>query len=424
MQKKTLRLPLSDAAIKKHAADVDVLEINDPRHPLRFRYRAGRARGSWHVVTYAQGKQKWRKAANWPDVPTRTMVDSLPKVLARMMEDPKAAATVDGWETVGQVLEWYAARLQTDNSLSKERRGSSLSAIRCQLIPALGSLHLNKLNRDTLDRHLVWHMQAEYSLSYVKSVLGVLKVVFGAALTLGKITLNPMAGVSFAHFTKAKIRPKGARLRHVDVVDLLADWADAYKADPEGVALMLLMLTHATRITETRLAKWKNLQLEACEWFIPAIDTKSKRDHVLPLTPQDVAFLTRYREDQKARGYAGAYLFPSSVQPGRSMSRSQAFGIFTRYGAGEWSSHDLRKLARTAWGELDVDGLVAKLLLNHSLTDLEATYFQSRGEVLKRNALNKWHAWLDVQGFNALHDKTSPRQAHKPVAVDPAGWLA
>jgi integrase len=422
--KKTLRIPLSDAAIKKHAADADVFELNDPRHPLRLRYRAGRARGSWHVVTFSEGKQRWRKAANWPDVPAKVMVDSLPAVLARLMTDPKAMATVDGWETVGQVLAWYTERLKTDNSLSKSRRASSVSAIKCQLLPALGALHLNKLNRDTLDRHLIQHMQAEYSLSYIKSVLDVLKVVFATALTLGKITVNPMGGVSFGNFTKAKIRPKGARLRHVAVVDLLADWADAFATDPAAVALMLLMLTHATRITETRLAKWKNVHLGAGEWFIPASDTKSKRDHLLPLTPQDVAFLQRYRDDQKARGYAGAYLFPSSTHAGRSMSRSQAFAIFTRFGAGEWSSHDLRKLARTSWGELDVDGLVAKLLLNHSLTDLEATYFQSRGEVLKRNALNKWHAWLDAQGFNALHDKTAPRQAQKPIAVDPAGWLA
>lgn len=421
---KTLQVQLSDAAIRKHAADPDVVELNDPRHPLRFRYRKGRARGSWHVVTYAQGRQKWRKAANWPDVPAKTMVDSLPKVLARMMADDKAPATVDGWERVGQVLDWYAARLKTDSSLSRARRDSVKSAIKCQLLPALGELHLSKLNTDTLDRHLVWHMQAEYSLSYVKSVLGVLKVVFGTALSLGRITVNPMVGVSFGHFTKAKIRPKGARLRHVSVVDLLAAWADAFNDEPAGVALMVLMLTHATRITETRQATWKNIHLGAGEWFIPAADTKSSRDHLLPLTAQDVAFLERYRAEQKARGYDGAYLFPSTARSGRPMSRSHAFALFARFGAGEWTSHDLRKLARTTWGELDVDGLVAKLLLNHSLTDLEATYFQSRGEVLKRNALTKWHAWLDVQGFNALHDKTLPRRAQKPIAVDPAGWLA
>lgn len=419
----TLTVPISDAVIKRHAEDLHVRELNDPRHPLRFRYRNDRTKGSWHLVRYHNGP-KWRKAANWPDVPARLMIDSVPEVLARLMTDPKAVATVDGWERVGQVLTWYVDRLKADRALSSERRASSMSAITRQLMPALGDLPLCKLNPDTLDRHLIWHMQAEYSLGYVKSTLDVLKVVFGRALTLKKITVNPMAGVTFGNFTKAKIRPKGARLRHVDVVDLLAAWAEAFASDPAGVTLMVLMLTHATRITETRLIKWKNIHLEAGEWFIPAADTKSKRDHVLPLTPQDVAFLQRYQDTQKARGYTGAYVFPSTTRPGRPMSRSQAFAVFTRYGAGEWTSHDLRKLAPSIWANLGVDPLIAKLLLNHATSDLERTYFQALGEQVKRNALERWHGWLDAQGFDALQDKTGARRAVKPIAVDPSGWLA
>jgi hypothetical protein len=106
------------------------------------------------------------------------------------------------------------------------------------------------------------------------------------------------------------------------------------------------------------------------------------------------------------------------------MSRSQAFAIFARLGAGEWTSHDLRKLAPSIWANLGVDSLVGKLLLNHTLTELERTYFQAMGEAVKRNALERWHGWLDAQGFDALQDKTGARRASKPVALDPSGWLA
>lgn len=419
----TLQVQISDAAIKRYAEDLTISELKDPRHPLRFRYRNDRSKGSWHLIRFDKGG-KWRKAANWPEVPARLMLDSVPVVMARLMSDPAAVATVDGWESVGQVLRWYVDRLKADRGLSKDRRSSSMSVINRQLLPALDTLPLCKLNRDTLDSHLVWHMQEEYSLGYVKSALDVLKVVFGRALTLNKITVNPLAGVTFSNFTKAKIRPKGARLRHVAVVELLAAWAEAFSTDPAAVALMMMMLAHATRITETRLAKWKNVHLQEGEWFIPGADTKSKRDHLLPLTPAAVAFLDRYRENQKARGYDGAYLFPSTAHSGRPMSRSQAFAVFTRFGAGEWSSHDLRKLAPSIWANLGVDPLVGKLLLNHATTDLERTYFQAMGEQVKRNALMRWHGWLDAQGFDALQDKTGARRAVKPTAVDPAGWLA
>lgn len=419
----TLQVQISDAVIKRYAGDPSIGELKDSRHPLRFRYRNDRSKGSWHLVRFAKGA-KWDKAGNWPDVSSRVMLDALPLVQARLLADPSAPVVVDGWQRVGQVLEWFGERLATDNNLSKDRKGSSRSLIKCHLLPALGELPLSELGTDTLDKLLIWPMQADYKLSYVRSALGVLKVAFGFALVLKKITTDPMAGVSFSNFSKTKIKPKGARLRHVAVVDLLADWADLFATDAAAIALAVLMLTHGTRITETRLAKWKNIHLSAGEWFLPAADTKSKRDHVLPLTPHAVAFLERYKEQQKARGYDGAYLFPAPSRSGRPLSRSQAFKVFSRLGAGEWSSHDLRKLARTCWAKFRVDSLVVKLLLNHSLTDLEATYFQDRGEDIKRDALERWHEWLNAQGFDALQDKTGARRAIKPTAVDPAGWLA
>jgi integrase len=420
--RKTLQVQLSDAAIKKHAADGDVAELKDPRHPLRFRYRHDRARGSWFVIRYAKGA-KWKKAGNWPDLSAKAMLDGLPKVHARLLADPLAAATVDAWDTVAQVLDWYAERVKIDRHLSGERKSTKLSAIRRHLLPRLGAVRLTDLNKSALDALLYVPLQAEYSLAHVKGVFGVLKVAFRRARRLDLIATDPIAGVTFGDFSKVKIKPKGARLRHVAVAELLASWADQFQQAALDVAFAVLMLAHGTRITETRLAKWQNVNLMAGEWFIPARDTKGKRDHVLPLTPQVVAFLARYREWQKGKGYTGAYLFPSSTRSGHPLARGKAFDIFQRLGVGEWTSHDLRKLARTRWAEIGIDSLVGKLLLNHALGDLDSTYVQTHGEALKRDALTRWHAWLDGQGFAALHDKTAARRAGEPTDAQAADWL-
>lgn len=420
--RKTLQVQLSDAAIKKHATDLDVAELKDPRHPLRFRYRHDRARGSWFVIRYAKGA-KWKKAGNWPDLSAKAMLDGLPKVHARLLADPLAAATVDAWDTVAQVLDWYAERVKSDRHLSGERKSTKLSAIRRHLLPRLGAVRLVDLNKSALDALLYVPLQAEYSLAHVKGVFGVLKVAFRRARRLDLIATDPIAGVTFGDFSKVKIKPKGARLRHVAVAELLAAWADQFQQAALDVAFAVLMLAHGTRISETRLAKWHNVNLLAGEWFIPARDTKGKRDHVLPLTPQAVAFLTRYREWQKGKGYTGAYLFPSSTRSGQPLARGKAFDIFQRLGVGEWTSHDLRKLARTRWAEIGIDSLVGKLLLNHALGDLDSTYVQTHGEALKRDALTRWHAWLDGQGFAALHDKTEARRAGEPTEAQAADWL-
>ncbi|MGF6093219.1 hypothetical protein ACLD1X_29195, partial [Pseudomonas sp. 18173] len=57
---KTLTVKLSDAVIKQHAIDPTITELKDPRHPLRFRYRQNRNKGSWHLVRFDKGA-KWKK---------------------------------------------------------------------------------------------------------------------------------------------------------------------------------------------------------------------------------------------------------------------------------------------------------------------------------------------------------------------------
>lgn len=418
---KTLQVALSDAAIKKHAADPEVRELNDPRHPLRFRYRLkDRSQGSWYVVRRGQ----WKKAGNWPEINARTMLDNLPLVLSRLQVDPAAVATVGAWSNVGQLLTWYAERVKVGRALSKPRQSTVLSAIRRQLVPRLGDLPLADLNKTSVDERLYLPLQAEASLAHVRGVFAILKLACKRAVALDRLPTDPLAGVSFGQFNKTNIRPKGARLRHTAVPALLAGWAEAYQSTPRPVTLAVLMLTHGTRISETRLARWQDVDLVTGEWFIPARVTKGGRDHVLPLTAQALAFLQRYSFRQLMRGYTGAFLFPSTTRPGQPMSRAEAFAAFADLGQGEWTSHDLRKLARTTWAELGVDSTIGRLLLNQALPTLELTYVQTTAMSRKRDALERWHAWLDERGFAALHSATPARLAAAPEPVQPATALA
>ena len=84
---------------------------------------------------------------------------------------------------------------------------------------------------------------------------------------------------------------------------------------------------------------------------------------------------------------------------------------------GEWSSHDLRKVARTQWMDLGIDYLVGEMLLNHAMKDLDATYIHTTAEGMKRKALETWHQHLDCHGFTALHGGTYPGQAAAPSSV-------
>jgi integrase len=367
---------------------------------------------------------EWKKAGNWPEINARTMLDNLPLVLSRLQVDPAAVATVGAWSTVGQLLTWYAERVEVGRSLSTPRKSTVLSAIRRQLKPRLGDLPLADLNKTSLDERLYLPLQAVASLAHVRAVFAVLKLACKRAVALGRLPADPLAGLSFGQFNKTNIKPKGARLRHTAMPALLAHWSASYASAPRHVTFAVLMLAHGTRLNETRLARWQDVDLVNAEWFIPARVTKGGRDHVLPLTPQALAFLQQHKRLQQGRGYAGAFLFPSSHRPGQPLSRAQAFALFTWLGQGEWTSHDLRKLARTTWAELGVDSIIGRMLLNQALPVLEATYVQTVAMTLKREALERWHAWLDERGFVALHSATPARLAAIATPVQPATAVA
>ncbi|MEO4012266.1 tyrosine-type recombinase/integrase [Pseudomonas rossensis] len=407
---KTLHLVVTDSEIRKHAA-TQVRQLRDPRFPeLRFRYSStDRARGSWHVVIGGV----WGKAGNYPGINAKLMQTTLPAILARRSADPAATSITTSWTTVGDVLIWYADRMSRDRGLSVKRKASAQSALRCHLVPRLQALELTSLDRSSLDRLLMWPMQERFALSFVRSVYGVLAVAFRQATRLALLGVNPMASLKYTDFVQTRIRPKPAQLRGDDLPALLRDLADRIGRAPLESMLALMMLCHGTRLGETRLARWKNVNTETRKWFIPAPDTKTKTEHTLPLTSQACALIERYRAIQHANGYKGSFLFPG--RPGVAVSATLASTLFKGMAKGEWSSHDLRKLARTQWMDLGIDYLVAEMLLNHAMKDLDATYIHTTAEGMKRKALETWHAHLDHHGFTPLHEGTFAGPAAKAL---------
>ncbi|MCO1622223.1 tyrosine-type recombinase/integrase [Pseudomonas putida] len=411
----TREVKLSEAEVRRQAADKSVRDLRDPRHPgLYLRFWSNRERATWHLV---RGK-KWVPVARWPELSVAALIAELPALRQRLLRDPATAPVVSGMVTVGQLLDWYGDRMARDRSLSAKRKAGARSAIAQHLKPRLDDLAIVDVNADTLDKRLMWPCQAEVSLSYLRQMFALLLTAFRQALQLGLIDRNPMAGMRFNDFTKARIMPKAARLRGVQLPGLMQQLAQAFEPQPGDAMLALMMLAHGTRIGETRMARWSEISLAAAEWFIPAANTKTRTEHRLPLTAQLAALLTRYRTIQQARGYEGAYLFPN--RRGLPLSETQASMVFTRLGQGEWTSHDLRKVSRTTWTDLGIDGHIGEMLLNHTLGKIASTYIHTQAMQQRRAALEKWHAWLDGIGFGAIHGLTKALSGISQSSAQPA----
>lgn len=397
----TAAVKITDAEIKRQAAGAARDLRDTDNRGLYLRFTKARVRASWYLVT----KGDWNLIGSYPDINTKQVVAALPAIRLRL--EAGEGTSLSKWGTVGELLSWYAERMARDRNLSSKRKKTGASAIKCHLIPRLGGLPLTSIDKATLDSQLMWPLQEALSIDYVRLVFQLLALAFRQAFKLGLIASNLMAGIKFSDFSKAKVGIKPSRLRGVQLPELLEQLADVFVFAPRDAMLALLMLCHGTRIGESRLTQWAHISLAEREWFIPGDHTKTGVEHHLPLTEQLIEILKRYRDWQYANGYDGQYVFPA--RNGKPLSEGQASAVFTRLGRGEWTSHDLRKVARTGWADIGIDHLTGELLINHAMGHNVKVYIQSDVMGRKRDALEKWHAHLDRRGFDLIHGLTGFR---------------
>lgn len=317
--------------------------------------------------------------------------------------------------TVGEVVRWWLTRIEGDRTRSESYRNSMGSLMRKHVLPRLDKVRLNKVDRVLLDDKLVFPMHQELSPRTVQKALQGLRQAFRMAEDQGRIDANPLAGTTFRDFYKGKLRPKPAALSRVDLPELVAHLTELFNRDPSKGMLPLMMLAHGTRIGETLEARWTDVSLTERVWVIPEVNTKSRRQHALPLTPQVLGLLTRYRAALPDARLKAQWVF--SVRGGGQLARTSAHALMRDISNRQWSSHDLRKLMRSSLADIGIDYMVGERLINHSLGSVVETYLTRDDMDRQRHALERWHARLDELGFSDAHGV----EMAAPALLDNAG---
>ena len=386
--KRTEYVEWSDRLLHTYAAASDVLNLRDRRTPrLKFRFRDGRQLGTWSV--WVGGT--WAKVADWPEVGCDVMVSRLAAGLAT----PVRTQPVGRMALVGDVLGWYLEQQQRSRALGSRRKSDIRSLMRLYLVPTLGDVRLLNLNKCLLHERLIFPMQEEHSVAYVRQTYCLLCAALRRAVRLGVLDSNPLAGLGFSEFGLARIKPKQTRLRVTQLPEVVRLLRESFVKQLKATMLAKLMLMTGTRVGETRRARWSDFKFSEGLWVIPASMTKTKVQHEVPLTPELVKVLQDY--EAMCRRGNGVFLFPGVK--GRALSADSATKLIAGLSGGEWSSHDLRKLARASWAWLRIDSMVCEALLNHAVPVLQATYVQMDLSALKREALLKWHEYLGSFGI-------------------------
>lgn len=190
-------------------------------------------------------------------------------------------------------------------------------------------------------------LEAKGHLETAKRVRGICGSVIRYAIATARAENDPTQGLRGA-ISLPKPKHRAAILDPVALGGFLRA-LDGFEGQPVTKAALKLLPLVFTRPGELRFAEWKEFDLEAAVWTIPAERTKMRREHQVPLAPQALAIL---RELHALTG-AGRLAFPSIRSTLRPISENTLNACYRRLGytGEEVTSHGFRATASTLLNE-------------------------------------------------------------------------
>ncbi|AIU66986.1 site-specific integrase [Vibrio coralliilyticus] len=386
----TVKCKISDAKIRQYAKVPGIRQLKDERYSLYLRYSKDRSKGSWVYMEYRGGKQKGHTIGKYPNLSSVHVFDVLNVYVADLATGKRSV--FNEFDTVDELLHWYLDYEMGAQILDRARLLAIKSMCEKHLIYNLEGVKIAELDHRVMEKRLMKVLrESHYSPSYMRTLFQTVKVAFNKAKQLRFLGSNPLSNMRFTDFVKAKVEVKGCKLRPGDTPWVVESF---HSSGPFARMLCLMMVAHGTRIGETRQAKWRHICFATKRWTIPKQYTKTKKEIVYPLTDEMVVLLRAFKEWQLANYYKGNNVFPLTKRDKQAIHATKASEMVREISKGQWSAHDLRKLARTVWADLGVDYLVAETLLNHAKGKLDQAYIHTHMELQKLSALKTYHSWL------------------------------
>lgn len=192
--------------------------------------------------------------------------------------------------------------------------------------------------------------------------------IYRFAIITGRARYNPLTDLNTA------LKPyKRGHFHHIpqDELPALVRDIEAYDKSPAvRIGLKLLLLT-AVRPGELRQAEWKEFDLQAAVWKIPAERMKMGRAHQVPLPTQAVDEL-RYLHKLSGKF---KLLFPGRNDPRKPLSDATFGMALKRMGyEGRHVPHGCRHVVATGLKELGYPREWIEIQLSHKLPGIEGVY--------------------------------------------------
>jgi integrase len=389
---------LTDVGIRTLAATEARREIPDGKVTGLYMVVQPSGAKSWALRYRARGKPKKLTIGPYPLV---AIAEARRRATAALGDvaggkDPagektsaRAAARLERDDMVDAVVndfvKLYAARntrdwRETERILKKD----VVSRWRGRRLGEIERKHVAKLLDEMIDRG---------APVGANRVFAQLRKMCSWAVERGIIQLNPCQGIS---------RPttETARERALSDRELALVWRCSNSlGSPFGPIVRSLILT-AQRRDEVGGLVWDELDLDGALWTLPAVRSKNRREHTIPLAPLVVEIL------RSQRPFANSpFLFSAGERPpsGFAKAKERLDNSVTKQNGGEpiehWTLHDLRRTAASGMAKIGVDLPVIEKVLNHvsgSFAGIVGIYQRHDFATEKRDALDKWAARVAV----------------------------
>jgi integrase len=161
-------------------------------------------------------------------------------------------------------------------------------------------------------------------------------------------------------------------------------------------ALKLIMLT-AVRSNEARFAVWREIDLDAATWSIPAKRMKMKEAHVVPLSPPAVALLKRLRTvAMRLDGRLNPERIVFSAWTGKAISETTILKAMRDLEIAVYTVHGFRSTFTDWTAETtDFPKEVADKALAHRIPNaVEAAYRRTDFFAKRRTLMDEWGAFV------------------------------
>lgn len=349
----------------------------------RWKYRFGGKERRLSLGTYPTVSLAKARLAR--DAARRTLADGVDPVQAR--RDAKLANRLrlgNSFEAVARAWfeHWRGPR-------STRHAEYVLRRLEADVFPAIGRKPISEVTALQLVT-MAKRIESRGAIDIARRALQTCGQILRYAVAHGMLERNPAADVKPGDALKPRAKQNFARLDSKEIPSLLRK-IDSYQGTPTTRSAMMLMALTFVRTGELIGARWREFDLGAAEWRIPAERMKMRRPHIVPLSTQAIEVLATLNEHRHG---VTDLLFPGERDHEKPMSNNTILKALERMGfKGRMTGHGFRGVASTLLHELGHRHDVIELQLAHQERNAVSAAYNHATYLKERRVLMQ--AWAD-----------------------------